>query len=69
MSIEKLGAVYSPVCDHCGEELPAEFDFYDAVAAKKIAGWKSRRIGDEWEDICTDCQAEENDPKNIFSRG
>ncbi len=33
-----------------------EHDFYDAVDAKKKAGWKSQKIDGEWCDFCTDCQ-------------
>jgi len=61
VSIEKFGGFYTPTCDICGEELDAEFDFCDAVAAKKDAGWKSRKTAGEWEDVCCDCQALEND--------
>jgi len=72
MSIEKsnekfkiLGILYTPVCDICGEELPPENDFYDAVEAKKVAGWKSNLFKvegrpDAWHDICRDCQYEVN---------
>jgi len=59
MSIEKFGGIYTPTCDLCGEELPAEFDFYDAVNAKKDAGWKSRKTDGDWEDVCTECQEKE----------
>lgn len=47
---------YTPVCDYCGDSLPAEFDFYDAVNAKKAAGWKSIKdnYGD-WTDACPEC--------------
>lgn len=58
MSIEKIGGGYVPTCDFCGEELPEEYDFYDAVDAKKAAGWKSvkDKFG-EWADACPDCAA------------
>jgi len=56
MSIERFGDIYTPTCDLCGEELPGEFDFYDAVEAKKTEGWKSRKINGEWQDICCECQ-------------
>jgi hypothetical protein len=49
--------------------LPAESDFYDAVAAKKAAGWKSRKVNGCWEDICDACLADETDPKTIFTEG
>jgi len=56
MSIEKDSRMFIPVCDICGEELPPEYNFYDAVDAKKRAGWKSRKTSGEWEDVCTSCQ-------------
>lgn len=56
MSIEKCGDIFTPTCDICGEELPGEFDFYDAVEAKKREGWKSRKDKGEWQDVCCDCQ-------------
>ena len=59
MSIECSSGFYTPVCDICGESLPPEFDFYDAVNAKKCAGWKSVKHNGEWEDICPMCQEEE----------
>lgn len=59
MSIERFGNIYTPTCDRCGAELPGEFDFYDAVNAKKREGWKSRKTNGEWEDICPDCQESE----------
>lgn len=49
---EKL---YIPTCDGCGTQLPEEYDFYDAVDAKKVAGWKSVRHGKEWSDLCPEC--------------
>ncbi len=59
MSIERFGDLYTPTCDGCGDELEAEYDFYDAVNAKKAAGWKSRKVMGEWEDVCPECQAVE----------
>lgn len=55
MSIEKFAGFYTPTCDICGAELPAEDDFYNAVQAKKDAGWKSRMIDGQWEDWCDEC--------------
>ena len=59
MSIERFHDQFTPICDLCGTRLPGEFSFMDAVEAKKDAGWKSRKIDGEWEDVCTDCQFEE----------
>ena len=52
--------VFVPTCDVCGAELADEYDFYDAVAAKKLAGWRSRKITGEWTDMCPECQEEDN---------
>jgi len=56
MSIARNKDKFIPTCDICGAELKAEYDFYDAVEAKKKAGWKSKMIDGEWCDFCTDCQ-------------
>jgi len=48
MSIEKEYGMHVPVCDICQEErLESVHDFYDAVASKKAAGWKSKNIKGE----------------------
>ena len=45
MAIEKRWEhgeeIFTPVCDGCGDELADEYDFYDAVDAKKLAGWRT----------------------------
>lgn len=64
MAIEKFAGLYTPTCDICGNELTAEFDFYDAVEAKKNNGWKSRKVDGEWIDVCTDCLDQESETKN-----
>lgn len=48
--------VFVPVCDICGKTLPAEYEFADAVEAKKNAGWGLRKMNNEWIDICDDCR-------------
>ena len=58
MSIERLGGAYSPVCDCCGEELATEYDFYDALAAVRAAGWRNVKCGSEWMTYCPDCYNE-----------
>ena len=58
MSIEKIGGFYTPTCDQCGEELQTEFDFYDAVEAKKAAGWRSVKETYGWQDYCPACYEE-----------
>ena len=59
MSIERPGKKCIPTCDICGGELPEEYDFYVAVSAKKRAGWRSRKDGSVWQDICCGCQKED----------
>ncbi len=62
MSIERAYSYYSAVCDRCGNRLPGEETFMDAVRSKKRNGWKSRKLdAGEWEDICPDCQDEEGE--------
>lgn len=63
MSIERFRDQFTPVCDLCEARLPGEFSFHDAVQAKKDAGWISRKVNGEWEDVCPDCQREERDMK------
>ena len=59
MSIEKYGNIYTPTCDICGAEMPGEFIYNDAVAAKKRAGWHSRKDErGEWQDWCKECWEE-----------
>jgi hypothetical protein len=59
MSIEKFYRQFTPVCDCCGERIAGADSFDEAVRMKREAGWKSRKVDGEWEDICTDCQFEE----------
>lgn len=58
MSIERHGGLYIPVCDCCGEELATECDFYDALAAVRLAGWRNVKCGSDRETYCPDCYNE-----------
>ena len=58
MSIEKFDGMFTPTCDNCGDYLDVEYDFYDAVNAKKLAGWRSVKESEEWFDYCPDCYNE-----------
>lgn len=64
MAIEKRWEggeqIFTPTCDVCGDCLDDEYDFYDAVDAKKQAGWRSKKIGSDWIDLCPECQEKEN---------
>lgn len=67
MSIVRDGYFFNPTCDICGEELPGEFEFADAVRAKKDAGWQSQKLPDgSWQDLCPECQ---NKPGDVFRKG
>ena len=67
MSIERSGGAYTPTCDYCGAELSPEWDFHDAVDAKKAAGWKSVKDRSEWFDYCPDCYKEMHNAASDFS--
>ena len=57
MIAEEYGT-FKLVCDICSEYV-TEPSFDDAVAAKKIHGWRSRRDeSGEWYDMCPDCLEE-----------
>lgn len=72
MSIEKYYRYYTAVCDCCGARLPGEERWEDARRAKQAAGWESRKVDGEWEDVCPDCLFEEkgydNDENNRQTR-
>ena len=58
MSIERrYGAKFAVVCDVCGDSLPEEYTFEDAVQSRKYEGWRvvrEPRTG-QWYDACPDC--------------
>ncbi len=56
MSVYISYGKYVPICDYCGEELPPCCDFQEAVLSMGQHGWETRRIDDEWEDVCDYCQ-------------
>jgi len=63
MSIDNYYGLYVATCDICFEnELDGEHSFYDAVAAKKEAGWKSKMIDGKWHDVCCHCQQRDDAP-------
>lgn len=43
-----------PKCHEYDETRCAEFP--GALAKLKAHGWKARKVGDEWQHICPDCQ-------------
>lgn len=46
-------------CDGCDAELPTEYEYMDAVAAMKRAGWGTvaSRSSAEWFNFCPVCNA------------
>jgi len=56
MSIDKDGKDYTLYCDMCADPTYTTDDYNDAVEYKKAHGWKSRKEGDDWVDICPECQ-------------
>jgi hypothetical protein len=59
--IDKQNGTFQLSCDICGEVNPKTFpDFYDAVEFKKENGWKSRKLHDQWHDVCPECLEEGN---------
>lgn len=43
-------------CDTCDEQFAESGDDFKKVwAAAKAAGWRTRKIGDEWVHGCPDC--------------
>lgn len=59
MSIERYYRQYTVVCDCCDHRLGGAESFNEAVRMRREAGWESRKVDGEWEDICTDCLFEE----------
>jgi hypothetical protein len=62
--ISGFPGMYSLQCDTCGAEAEETFeDFYDAVEWKKDKdnGWKSIRVKGDWEDLCPDCDCENDE--------
>ena len=61
MAIEKgrdhAGTTYTPTCDICGDTLPLEYEYEDAVSAIKKAGWVTLKVNGDWENYCPDCDA------------
>lgn len=47
--------MYELHCDRCEYVEEGFDDFMDAVKFKKEYGWKSMKVRDGWEDICSTC--------------
>ena len=54
--IDKQYGLYVLICDLCGNEEQQVFKApQDAASHMKEKGWKIRKSGDEWEDVCPEC--------------
>jgi len=54
--ISKEYGKFTLSCDICGSASEKEYDtFQDAIDAKKDIGWQSKKIDDQWADVCPDC--------------
>lgn len=58
MAIDRIKGQLTLSCDNCGEFVEGD-DFNEMWEAAKAAGWKARKIGEEWFHRCPDpsCQA------------
>ena len=56
MAIEKEYGKYIAVCDMCGDTLPAEDTYNDAIRAIKEAGWSTKNADGEWINTCSTCE-------------
>lgn len=54
--IDKEYGKFTASCDICGEALPPENTFLEAVKAARRTGWKGQKIDGEHENICTICR-------------
>ena len=63
MSLEFLspGAILTCDTDGCDTEMEWTdwIEFSDILQEMKDAGWKSKKVGDEWEHYCSDCSDED----------
>ena len=57
MSVEKIGGMFLPACDQCGEELPDLAETHkEAIEAMRAAGWSIRLTRLGWENLCPVCR-------------
>lgn len=53
-------------CDACPEVLETdEYDFAEANAARKRAGWSAERVEYEWVHLCPACQERGDDFEDL----
>jgi hypothetical protein len=53
-----IGEMYFAACDICEAELTPEISWAAAHESQKALGWHTRRKGDNWLNVCPDCQSE-----------
>jgi hypothetical protein len=57
MAITPSYGKYTLYCNICESEVDETFgSFDDAVTWANEEGWKRRKVGNEWENICPECQ-------------
>ena len=44
------------ICDKCGKRSPVATNYNEAIDKAIKDGWVHKRSGDEWIDLCPDCQ-------------
>lgn len=54
--IDRQYGIYIVVCDLCGYESHDLNSFDEAVDYKNNNKWQSKKIDNEWTDICPACQ-------------
>ena len=58
----KASPRYRFICDRCGAYSPTGKTYDEAERLRKQAGWKREKRGEAWEDICPECQRQEEKP-------
>lgn len=54
--IDRQGGAVVFECDGCDEVLyTAEAEFEDAMVAYRADGWRSKKIGADWLNLCPEC--------------
>lgn len=55
--IQKIYCGYVIICDNCEHQASESYETWqDAVDAKKENGFKSKKYGNGWMDLCEDCE-------------
>jgi len=54
--IDRVYGKQVPTCDGCGDTLPPQETFQDALDAIKEEGWASDPVNGEFENYCKECK-------------